>query len=73
MTVRWGKHLLHEDLLLAQVKDLGLKVQLQKSWLGQHIVALSHDFIAFPRGWASELEKFVIKAGYVVKTVKADE
>ncbi len=73
MTARWGKHLLHEDLLLAQIKDLGLKMQLQKSWLGQHIVALPNDFIAFPRGWASELEKIVKKAGYVIKTVKADE
>jgi len=70
IAARWGQQIVHENLLLARVKDLSLKVQIQKNFTASaSIVLLPNDFIAFPRVFFWDIQKFVNKAGYVVKTV----
>jgi hypothetical protein len=70
---RWGKKIVHQDLLIAKIKDLSLKVTLQKAITdpGQ-VIFLPHDFIAFPRSQAGAIEKLVNKAGHVIKWVQAE-
>ena len=66
----WGQTILHTNLLIAQVKDLSLRVQLEKR-LGDHLILLSDEFIAFPTASQREVERIVQKGGFVVKTVNA--
>ncbi|MCG2788109.1 MAG: hypothetical protein L6461_23730 [Anaerolineae bacterium] len=66
---KWGKTILHENLLFAQVRDLSLRVQLERE-LKEKLVLLSDHFIAFPQESRSNVEKVLKKAGFVVKTVK---
>ncbi len=66
----WGKTILHTDLLVARIKDLSLRVQLERR-LGEDLVLLSKEFVAFPTASRREVEKIVQKGGFVVKTVKA--
>src|SRR5205807_4659124 len=44
---RRGKTILHENLSVARVSDLSLKVALEKA-LGKRIVQLGEEFVAFP-------------------------
>ncbi len=67
---QWGKTILHHNLLVARVRDLSLRVQLERD-LGDHLVVLSAEFVAFPRGWRAEVEKTLKKAGFVIKEVRA--
>ncbi|MBF0288725.1 MAG: hypothetical protein HQM14_12975 [SAR324 cluster bacterium] len=72
MKKRLGKIIIHDDLLIAKVTDLSLKVQIQKA-LPQStpVVLLSNDFIAFPKGYLADVQRIVMKSGYAIKTVKA--
>jgi len=45
---RWGKQIIHDNLMLARVKDLSLRVKIEKSLGPKGVVSLSDDFIAFP-------------------------
>ena len=36
----WGKHLVHGNLMIAKVKNIGLKVTLEKSFKGETIIFL---------------------------------
>jgi hypothetical protein len=65
---RWGKTILHENLLVARVKDLSLRVQIERE-LGADLVVLDEQFIAFPRMAMARVEKVLKKSGFVVKTV----
>jgi hypothetical protein len=67
---RWGKTILHENLLFARVRDLSLRVQLERE-LKENIILLDENFIAFPIGVRANVEKVLKKAGFVIKTVKA--
>jgi hypothetical protein len=69
---RWGKTLLHENLLVARVRDLSLRVQLERE-LGQEVVILSDYFIAFPFESRSSVEKVLKKSGFVIKAVKSSQ
>jgi hypothetical protein len=66
---QWGKTLLHENLSIACVRDLSLRVQLERE-LGQNLVLLNERFVAFPSELLSDIEKVLRKTGFVVKTVK---
>lgn len=66
---RWGKTLIHDNLLVARVRDLSLRVQLERE-LGKNIVVLNDHFIAFPTAYRSIVERVLKKAGFVIKTVK---
>lgn len=67
---RWGKIVVHNDLLVARVRDLSLRVQMERE-LDQRLVVLNDETVAFPRAWRAEVEKMVKKAGFVVKEVRA--
>jgi hypothetical protein len=77
MDAQWGKLIIHENLLVARVSDLSLRVKLQQAFASAggapsaQLVSLSGDYIAFPRALLGEIEKLVKKAGHVIKTVQA--
>jgi hypothetical protein len=66
----WGKTILHENLLIARVRDLNLRVQLERE-LGGNLIVLNEHFIAFPSESRSGVEKILKKTGFVAKTVKS--
>jgi hypothetical protein len=65
---RRGKTILHENLSVARVSDLSLKVALEKA-LGKRIVALGEEFLAFPSEAVAEVKRLVAQMGHVVKEV----
>ncbi len=67
---RRGQTILHEDVAIARVSDLSLKVAIEKA-LGQNVVSLKNDFIAFPRGRWADVQRVVKKSGHVVKEIVA--
>jgi hypothetical protein len=67
---RWGKILFHENLLIARVWDLSLRVQIERE-LGEKVVVLNEYFIAFPSGCRPMVEKVLKKSGFVIKTIRA--
>ncbi len=66
----WGKTILHSNLLVARARDLSLRVQLERE-LGEQILVLNDEYIAFPASWRAEVEKVLKKWGFVVKEVCA--
>jgi len=70
---KWGKHVVHENLLVAEVRDLCLRVSIEKAFSESgRVVLLPNGFLAFPKGLQRELEALVTKSGYVVRRVTAD-
>jgi len=68
---RWGKQIIHENLLVARVTDPALRVQIERALPNrQWFRVLSEEYVAFPVAWRNEVEKVVTKAGYVVKLAK---
>ncbi len=70
LTDRRGKTILHENLYIARVTDLSLKVAIEKA-LGNNLVSLKNDFVAFPYDSLKDVERVVKKSGHVVKEVAA--
>jgi len=70
LTDRRGKTILHENLCVARVSDLSLKVAIEKA-LGNSLVSLKNDFVAFPCDSLKDVERVVKKSGHVVKEVAA--
>lgn len=69
---RWGRVVVHENLLLARVTELSLRVSLEKAFTNGEIVFLPNGWLAFPYRLAGKVEGVVRKAGHVVKTVAAE-
>lgn len=70
---RWGKQVIHENLLLAKINDVGLKVAIERAFKESNDVQiLPNDFIAFAKELLPQIERVVTKTGYVVKTRKAE-
>jgi hypothetical protein len=69
---RRGKTILHENLAVARVGDLSLKVALEKA-LGRRLVVLGEEFVAFPSGAVAEVKRLVAQMGHVVKEVGPHE
>ena len=65
---RRGKTILHENLSVARVGDLSLKIALEKA-LGKRTVPLGEEFVAFPSGAVAEVKRLVAQMGHVVKEV----
>ncbi len=65
---RRGKTILHENLSVARVSDLSLKVALERA-LGKRIVPLGEEFLAFPSEAVAEVRRLVTQMGHVVKEV----
>jgi hypothetical protein len=69
---RWGKQIIHENLMIARVKDLSLKVQIGKSFTNpESLVTLANDYIAFPCDQLAAIQKLVEKSGHVIKKAGA--
>lgn len=68
---RWGKQIIHTNLLVARITDPALRVQVERSLPDSDaFVSLSEEFIAFPKDALPAIERAVGKAGYVIKTVR---
>jgi len=65
---RRGRTIVHENLSVARVGDLALKVALEKA-LGGRMVSLGEDAVAFPREALAEVTRIVTRLGHVVKEV----
>jgi hypothetical protein len=72
--LRRGKLIVHQNLLVARVSDLSLKVMLEKKFgePGQ-LVSLSREFVAFPNGLLPEIKGWLKKSGHVVKSLNSGE
>jgi hypothetical protein len=58
--------------MIARVKDLSLKVQIQKLFADpKSLVLLPNDFIAFPCDQLPAIQKLVEKSGHVIKKAGA--
>jgi hypothetical protein len=69
-----GKTVVHDNLLIAAIKDLSLRVLLEKKFSdSKQVVSLSDEYISFPLNLLPEIQKIVIKSGHAVKYVNADE
>lgn len=69
INAQWGKTILHENLLVARVRDLSLRVQLERE-LKDNLILLTENFIAFPIESRASVEKVLKKTGFVVKNIK---
>lgn len=71
---RRGKLIVHEHLMVARIRDVALKVMLEKKFgaPGQ-LVALAGEFVAFPTGLLPELEAWIRKSGHVIKRIQSGE
>ncbi len=59
--------------MIARVRDLSLKVQLEKKFTdSKQVVSLSDEFISFPVKLFPEIRKTVTKSGHAVKFVEPD-
>jgi hypothetical protein len=72
----WGRLNVHENLLVARITDLSLRVALKQALSTERTVAeqpifVSDEYVAFPRARLPEVERLVKKAGHVIKTVRA--
>lgn len=71
---RWGKQIIHTNLLVARITDPALRVQIERSLSGREdFIGLSEEFIAFPQAVLPAIERAVSKAGYVIKTVRGPD
>ncbi|MGP8323787.1 MAG: hypothetical protein ACT6FG_07315 [Methanosarcinaceae archaeon] len=68
---RWGKQVIHENLMIARVKDLSLKVQIEKSYAdSRNLVSLPDGYIAFTDDLLPAIQKLVENSGHVVKKAR---
>jgi hypothetical protein len=63
---RRGKTIVHENLSVARVRDLALKIALEKA-LGDCILSIGDDSIAFSHQAVADVKRVVTKLGHVVK------
>ncbi len=71
---RWGRQIVHENLLIAHVDDMVLKVQLEKAFADSaDVVFLPNDYIAFPNLLLAEIAKVIAKSGHVIRTVQQND
>ena len=70
---RGGKTVVHNNLMIARVRDLSLKVLLEKKFPdAKKLVSLSDEFISFPVNLFPEIQQVVTKSGHAVKFVDAN-
>ncbi|MGK5084212.1 hypothetical protein WDW37_13030 [Bdellovibrionota bacterium FG-1] len=68
---RRGKIILHQELLIARIKDLSLRVKLEKALPeNRQFLTLDEEYVAFPAGLLPIVEKVVRKEGHVIQVVK---
>jgi hypothetical protein len=64
-----GNEIVHRNLLVAQIKHIGLKASLEKALSSEDVLFLPNGFIAFPKGLENIIEKAVVQQGFAVKRV----
>lgn len=64
---RQGKQILHTNLHIAQVKDLTLRVRLERALKPHELIVLADEYIAFPPKLLSKVTQIVSQAGHIVK------
>lgn len=64
-----GNEIVHRNLLIAQIKNIGLKASLEKALSNEDVLFLPNGFIAFPKGLENRIEKVVNQQGFAVKRV----
>lgn len=65
---RKGKTIVHKNLFIAKIKNLSLRVKLEKAFPDKsQFISLSNDFVAFPIACLSIVEKITKQAGHVIK------
>lgn len=70
---RRGKLIVHNHLLIARVKDLSLKVMIEKKLGGPgRLVTLSQEYLAFAPDLLPEIQPLLKKTGNVLKAIQAD-
>jgi hypothetical protein len=68
-----GKTVVHNNIMIARIRDLSLKVLLEKKFTDtKQVVSLSEEFISFPVNLLSEIQKVVTKSGHAVKFIDAN-
>ncbi len=71
---REGKTVIHNNLMTARIRDLSLKVLLEKKFTDtKHLVSISEEFISFPVNLLPEIQKVVSKSGHAVKFINAND
>ncbi|MEM6317119.1 MAG: hypothetical protein AAF960_05575 [Bacteroidota bacterium] len=69
---KYGKEIIHQNLLVAKVTDLSLRVLIEKGLPKEgQLVVLSDEFIAFPPSVLPTIERIISKSGNVIKQVTA--
>mgnify|MGYP001058903219 CR=1 FL=1 len=71
--VQWGKLMVHENLLYAQVDDLSLRVTIEKAFNNGSVLFLPDGWLAFPASMVRKIETVVKRSGHVIKEVNADD
>lgn len=67
-----GKTVVHNNIMIARIRDLSLKVLVEKKFTHtKQVVSLSDEFISFPVKLLSEIQKIVTKSGHAVKFITA--
>ncbi|GAB5491718.1 MAG: hypothetical protein Phog2KO_19330 [Phototrophicaceae bacterium] len=70
---QWGKLIVHENLLYAQVSDLSLRVTLEKAFDDGSVLFMSNGWLAFPASMVRKIETVVNRSGHVIKEVSTDD
>jgi hypothetical protein len=69
---RWGKQIVHTNLLIARITDPALRVQIERAAAAPgSLIVLSDEYIAFPRAMLGIIEKTLARSGHVIKTVQS--
>ncbi|MEM0992943.1 MAG: hypothetical protein AAGI49_07885 [Bacteroidota bacterium] len=67
---KYGKEIIHDNLLIAKITDLSLRVLVEKALQKEReVVVLSEEYLAFPKAALAKVERIVAKSGNVIKNV----
>lgn len=64
---QWGRQIVHDNLLVARVKDLSLRIRLERSFADKGLMVLADEYLAFPPALLPQVTKVVTTAGHIVK------
>lgn len=68
---RWGKTIIHDNLHIARVTDLVLRVQLERGLKADGFLLLSEEYVAFSPKSLAKVKRIVAQAGHVIKYYEA--
>lgn len=64
---RWGKQIVHTNLQIACVKDLALRIRIERALKPHELLVLNDEYIAFPPDLLPKVKKIVTQMGHVIK------